>query len=142
MLYYFLDNDIDDIIKEQLQLIKLAEKRQKEYTERQKEYTDYVSKMNTKKENITVPSKELKNTTTCNCSFSCKNTNFIFNSIQKVIFNPPATIVIWKDGTKTIVKNHYTERYDKEKGLAMCIIKKLFNNKSEYYELFKKYCEE
>ena len=131
MLYYFLNNDIDDIIKEQLRLIKLAEKRQKEYT-------DCVSRINKKIENFTIPSKEIKNTSTCNY----KSYRNICDSIQKVIFNPPATIVIWKDGTKTIVKNHYTEQYDKEKGLAMCIIKKLFNNKSEYYELFKKYCEE
>lgn len=132
MIYSFLGNDIDDIIKEQLRLIELAEKRHKEYT-------DYVSRLNTKKENITVPSKEIKSTMNCKCKSNYRN---ICDSIQKVIFNPPATIVIWEDGTKTIVKNHYTERYDKEKGLAMCIIKKLFNNKSEYYELFKKYCEE
>ena len=42
------------------------------------------------------------------------------NPIQKVIFNAPATIVFWKDGSKTVVKAQGDE-YDPEKGLAMAI---------------------
>lgn len=41
-------------------------------------------------------------------------------TIKKVIFNPPATIVIWADGKKTVVKAH-NEPFDPEKGLAMAI---------------------
>ena len=58
--------------------------------------------------------------------------------IKKVIFNDPATIVIWADGTKTIVKSD-NEQYDPEKGLAMAISKKALGNKGNYYETFKKW---
>ena len=43
------------------------------------------------------------------------------NPIKKVIFNDPATIVFWKDGTKTVVKRQEGAKFDPEKGLAMAI---------------------
>lgn len=43
--------------------------------------------------------------------------------IDHVIYNDPATIVFWNDGTKTIVKAQDCE-YDPDKGLAMAIVKK------------------
>ena len=46
-------------------------------------------------------------------------------SIRKVIFNDPATIVLWSDGTKTVVKCGPEDSYDMEKGLAMAIVKKM-----------------
>ena len=61
--------------------------------------------------------------------------------IKNVIFNPPATIVFWEDGTKTVVKAE-NEDFDPEKGLAMAIAKKaLGTNKSHsnYYDEFKKW---
>ena len=58
--------------------------------------------------------------------------------IKKVKFNPPATIVFWTDNTKTVVKCK-GEDYDPEKGLAMCISKKVLGNKGNYYEVFKKW---
>ena len=58
--------------------------------------------------------------------------------IKKVKFNPPATIVFWTDNTKTVVKCG-CEDYDPEKGLAMCICKKMLGNKGNYYEVFKKW---
>lgn len=62
--------------------------------------------------------------------------------IKKVIFNDPATIVIWDDGTKTIVKCQPGDTYDKEKGLALCISKKYFGNKGNFNEVFKKWIPE
>lgn len=62
-------------------------------------------------------------------------------NIKKVIFNDPATIVLWDDGTKTIVKCQDGEKYDKEKGLALCISKKVLGNKGNYNEVFKKYIQ-
>jgi hypothetical protein len=62
--------------------------------------------------------------------------------IEKVIFNDPATIVIWKDGTKTIVKCQPGDTYDKELGLALCISKKYFGNKGHFNEIFKKWIPE
>lgn len=43
--------------------------------------------------------------------------------IKKVIFNNPATIILWNDGTKTVSKCH-NEKFDKEKGFAMAAAKK------------------
>lgn len=61
--------------------------------------------------------------------------------IEKVIFNDPATIVIWKDKTKTVVKCE-NEAFDPEKGLAMAIAKKAFGNKGNYFNEFKKWITE
>lgn len=58
--------------------------------------------------------------------------------IKNVKFNPPATIVFWTDNTKTVVKCN-GEDYDPEKGLAMCICKKMLGNRGNYYEVFKKW---
>lgn len=63
-------------------------------------------------------------------------------AITDVIFNDPATIVFWSDGDKTIVKAT-DEKFDKEKGLAMAIAKKLYGyNKGNYYNIFRQYCGE
>lgn len=58
--------------------------------------------------------------------------------IKKVIFNNPATIVFWSDGSKTVVKSHLDD-YDPEKGLAMAIAKKALGNEGNYYNVFKKW---
>lgn len=58
--------------------------------------------------------------------------------IDNVIFNDPATIIFWKDGTKTIVKAE-GEDFDPEKGLAMAISKKALGNKGNYFDIFKKW---
>ena len=58
--------------------------------------------------------------------------------IKDVIFNNPATIVFWEDGTKTVVKAE-NEEFDPEKGLAMAIAKKALGNNYDYYDVFKKY---
>lgn len=57
--------------------------------------------------------------------------------IDKVIFNGPATIVFWKDGTKTVVKCGPNDVFDKEKGIAMCFVKKIYQNKGRYNNVFK-----
>ena len=64
--------------------------------------------------------------------------DFIKRDIKRVIFNDNATIVIWKDDTKTIVRCQPGETFDKEKGLALCIIKHQFGDIGYYNEIFKK----
>ena len=66
---------------------------------------------------------------------------FNYFDIKKVIFNPPATIVIWKDGTKTVVKCN-GEKFDQEKGLAMAISKRALAVGNMYRKVFKKWCKE
>ena len=63
-------------------------------------------------------------------------------SIDKVIFNAPATIVFWKDGTKTIVKAQDGDTFDAEKGLAMAITKKALGNRGKYCNELKKWLPE
>lgn len=62
-------------------------------------------------------------------------------SIRKVIFNDPATIVLWSDGTKTVVKCGPDDIFDKEKGLAMAIVKKMTGNDSRFHKVFKEWCK-
>lgn len=62
--------------------------------------------------------------------------------IKTVIFNDPATIVIWLDGSKTVVKCQPGDTYSKETGLALCIAKKYLGNKGNYNEVFKKWIPE
>ena len=62
--------------------------------------------------------------------------------IDRVIFNNPATIVIWDDGTKTVVKCQNDEPFDKEKGIALCFMKKHYGNKSSFNEVFHKFITE
>lgn len=60
-------------------------------------------------------------------------------SIAKVIFNKPATIVIWSDGVKTVVKAQKGDKFDPEKGLAMAIAKRALGNTGAFNNEFKKW---
>ena len=58
--------------------------------------------------------------------------------IKDVIVNHPATIVLWGDGTKTVVKCD-NEEFDLEKAIAMAFARKALGNKYDYYNVFKKW---
>ena len=60
-------------------------------------------------------------------------------TISKVVFNDPCTIVIWDDKSKTIVRCH-NEPFDKEKGLVMCIAKKVLGEK--FHQTLREWCKE
>ena len=62
-------------------------------------------------------------------------------SIKNVIFNPPATIVFWTDGSKTVVKCNAKDEFDPEKGLAMAIAKRCAGNSDDFYKEIKKWVE-
>lgn len=68
-----------------------------------------------------------------------KNKSIYDSMIQRVIFNPPATIVFWRDGSKTVVKCGKNDIFDPEKGLAMAISKRAFGDNRDYYEVFAKW---
>ena len=51
--------------------------------------------------------------------------------IVKVVFNKPATIVWFADGDKVIVKAH-DEDFDKEKGVAMAVMRKLYGTRAYF----------
>ena len=73
----------------------------------------------------------IKEETTMNCD--------VRSNIKDVIFSDRVTVILWKDGTKTMVRAGKHEDYDPEKGFAMAVCKKMFGNKGNYYEVFKKY---
>lgn len=61
----------------------------------------------------------------------------IFSEIKDIIINDPATIILWKDGTKTVVKCQPVDTFDPEKGIAMAILKKLYGNSGFYKDIFE-----
>lgn len=70
-----------------------------------------------------------------------RNYTCVMPMIKNVKFNNPATIVFWKDGTKTVVKCGDGDIFDPEKGLAMAITKKALGNNGHYFETVKKWTE-
>lgn len=68
--------------------------------------------------------------------------NLVSFEIKDVIFNNPATIVLWKDGTKTVVKCQPGDVYSKETGLALCIVKKALGNEGNFNNVFRKWIPE
>lgn len=55
---------------------------------------------------------------------------------KNVIFNPPATIVEWEDGTKTVVKCHDDE-FSEEFGYAMAVMRKIYGSRKNFMAQFK-----
>ena len=60
--------------------------------------------------------------------------------IDKVLFNPPATIVFWLDGTKTVVKCKEGEEFSEWAGIALCLAKKLYG--PNFHKIFKRHCSD
>lgn len=57
--------------------------------------------------------------------------------VKEVIYNDPAVVVYWKDGTKTVATAQ-NEDYDPEKGLAICFAKKALGNSYKGMGRFKR----
>lgn len=53
----------------------------------------------------------------------------VYQVAKKVIYNDPATVVFWGDGTKTVVKAHDGDPYDERFGLLMAFLRKARDNK-------------
>ena len=49
---------------------------------------------------------------------------------KQVIYNPPATVVLWADGTKTVVKCDPEDTFNETTGVALCYMKKALGNTS------------
>lgn len=73
-------------------------------------------------------------------NFAPDGAPFDFIGIKDVIFNNPVTIVLWNDGTKTIVKCE-GEEFDAEKAIAMAFMKRAMGNKGSYYNTIRKWLE-
>lgn len=66
----------------------------------------------------------------------------VIPGVKQVIFNYPATIVIWDDDVKTVVECQRGDNYDMEKGLTMCIAKRMMGNMSNFNKQIRKYTDD
>ena len=57
---------------------------------------------------------------------------------EKILFKPPATIVFWKDGTKTVVKCMEGETFNEYFGFLAALGKKIFGTNSELNRIVKR----
>lgn len=48
--------------------------------------------------------------------------------IKEVIYANPTVVVLWNDGTKTTAKCQGSDVFDSEKGLLICVMKKLVSS--------------
>ena len=75
------------------------------------------------------------NSSPCTCSdnkkdntLNSEDTSNILDDIKQVIFNDPATIVTFSDGTKVCVKANENDKFSKEVGLMYALVKRLYAN--------------
>ena len=57
--------------------------------------------------------------------------------IERVVFNPPATIVFWADGEKTVVRCMEGQPFEQYAGFAAACMKKLFGSTSRAKAIMK-----
>lgn len=60
---------------------------------------------------------------------------FLNPHIDHVIFNGPATIVFWKDGTKTVVKHDGKGRKDKRMAIMYAFMRKIYGEGKAYHNI-------
>lgn len=68
-----------------------------------------------------------------------KFTPLYLPEITEVLFNDPATIVWFEDGSKSVAIAGHDDKYDRETGLATCLIKRVLGNK-RYRQIMDVYC--
>lgn len=62
--------------------------------------------------------------------------------VKRIIFHNPATIVFWKDGTKTVVKCMEDQEFSKYYGFLAAVVKKCYGNNSKINRMIEKYGED
>lgn len=74
--------------------------------------------------------KVIENKPSCTCTCKSNSLRFkdIVDDIDSVIFNDPATIVTFKDGSKVCVKACEKDTFTKEAGLMYALVKRLYAN--------------
>lgn len=73
---------------------------------------------------------------------SLKERNNNMPKIKEVIFNNPATIIYWRDGTKSVVKCQPEDTYDKEKGFMAAYMKKICGNDNTFNKIINNWCND
>ena len=85
---------------------------------------------NTLKNSLVVDKNALQN------SYDCLFKKFT-PGVKKVIYNNPATIVFWSDGTKTTSKCDNEDTFDEMTGFLLCIAKKYMGGERLKFSLEK-----
>lgn len=67
--------------------------------------------------------------------------SFYSLNVSKIIFNPPATIVFWEDGTKTVVKCAAEDEFSEYYGFLAALGKKVYENNSQIKKLIDEKAE-
>lgn len=62
--------------------------------------------------------------------------------VNRIIFNDPATIVFWKDGTKTVVKVSDSESYSPYYGFLAALAKKIYGSNSAIQRIVRQFLPE
>lgn len=65
----------------------------------------------------------------------------ILPNIRQVIFNGPATIVCWDDGSKTVVKCQPGDTFSTETGLMAAMLKRFMGNDNTYNKVLNHWLE-
>lgn len=70
-----------------------------------------------------------------------KEEGLIMLEIKGIWFNKSKgiTVVKWEDGSITKVATQNNERFDEEKGIALCFMKQYCGNTGKYNDIIKKY---
>ena len=71
------------------------------------------------------------------CSMLMDQFPFLFDEdskgnfgVKRIIFSPPATIVFWEDGDKTVVKTAPDDKYSPYFGFVSALAKKVYGSSS------------
>ena len=75
-------------------------------------------------------------TYTCDWTSSKVNISMGIPKIEEVIFNYPATIIIFKDGSKSVVKCTDSDTWDPEKGFYAALLSRILG-KAKLHSLYK-----
>lgn len=61
--------------------------------------------------------------------------------ISQVKYDDETTTVIFADKTRTSVKVYGDDKFSKEAGLALCMLKKACGSNRQYHKLLEKFCK-
>lgn len=65
-----------------------------------------------------------------------------FNKPLKIIYNDPATIVFWRDGTKTVVKRMEKEKFNPYTAFCAALAKKIYGSNSAVNRIVNSGCNQ
>lgn len=60
-------------------------------------------------------------------------------TVERVIYNDPATVIYWSDKTRTVVKCQPGDTYDPKTGFLLAFCKKVCGNAGNYNNLLREY---